>query len=404
LAKDVLRIARVNNPKMTRRKFIGLGTGAVAVAAAAAAGYFLLMPKEEEVTPPVTTTEQVTSPTSPTWVKPESIRYDGWGGTAQEIISRIGLKSFEQEYGIRVVEGSFGQTSEIMSKIKAAGGGEWDLLEVDNDTIYFGTVDELWQPLRLENIPNHEKLPEIFRTNGHGAFDPGYKEGVWHGIPGPMYGTTPMVINYNKITPEPDSWAALWDEKWKGRMCLENYWITRIRDTCVYLGQDYNNITDIEAVWKALRDQQELVFKYWDSGSEMETLLTNEEAWIGDLWGGRVLKLAQRGVPVKAILLPGTEVWTDAFVIPINAPHRYEAELLINWLLEPKINEAMALEYLYPPIVDVKYLSSEAIEQLKQLPDYVGTDYEKLGFASTGYYTDHREEWTEMWEKIKAGQ
>jgi len=371
---------------MTRRKFVTLAGGAVAVAAIAAGGYYYL-----------------NQPKGP--VKPESIRYDGWGGSAQEIISRVGFKSFEEEYGIKVVEGSFGQTSELMSKIKAAGGGEWDLIEGDNDTIYFGTVEELWQPLELANIPNHDKLPEIFRTNGFGAFDPGVKDGVYHGIPGPMYGTTPMVINTNMVSPEPDSIAALWDETWKGRMCLENYWITRMRYAAEYLGQDYNNISDVNAVWSALQEQQKLVFKYWDSGSEMEQMCTNEEAWIGDLWGGRVLKLAQRGIPVKAINpKEGTEVWTDALVVPINAPHKYEAELLINWLLEPKINEAMALEYLYPPIIDDKYLSDSVKEKLKELPDYVGSDYSKLGFASTGYYTDHKQEWTEKWEAVKAGQ
>lgn len=390
--KDVLRIARAQNPTMSRRKFVTLAGGVVAVAAIAGGAYYLYQPKG-----PGETTE--------TWVKPESIRYDGWGGTAQDIISRIGFKSFEEEYGIKVVEGSFGQTSEIMSKIKAAGGGEWDLIEVDNDTIYFGTVEELWQPLELANIPNHDKLPEIFRTNGFGAFDPGVKEGVYHGIPGPMYGTTPMVINTTKVSPEPDSIAAFWDPTWKGRMCLENYWITRMRYAAEYLGQDYNNLSDLDAIWSALREQQKLVFKYWDSGSEMEQMCTNEEAWIGDLWGGRILKLAQRGVPVKAIFpKEGTEVWTDALVVPINAPHKYEAELLLNWLLEPKINEAMALEYLYPPIVDDKYLSSDVKEKLKELPDYVGSDYSSLGFASTGYYTDHKQEWTEKWEAVKAGQ
>ena len=112
--------------------------------------------------------------------------------------SNIAFNGFEEENGIKIVDGSFGQTSEIMSKIKAANGGEWDLVEVDNDTIYFGTLENLWQPLRLENIPNHDKLPDIFKTNGHGAFDPGYKDGVFHGIPGPMYGTTPVVINTTK--------------------------------------------------------------------------------------------------------------------------------------------------------------------------------------------------------------
>ena len=136
----------------------------------------------------------------------------------------------------------------------------------------------------------------------------------------------------------------------------------------------------------------------------MEGLLTNEEAWVGDLWGGRVYKLAQRGVPVKAMHLPGTEVWTDALVVPINAPHRYEAELLLNWMLDPKINGEMALQYLYPPIVDDQYLSQDVKDQLKLLPDYVGSNYGSLGFASTGYYDGHKQEWTEKWEAIKAGQ
>ncbi|MGA2461899.1 MAG: extracellular solute-binding protein [Candidatus Bathyarchaeia archaeon] len=406
MGKDVLRIARANNPKMSRRKFIQLGTGAVVVAAVAAGGYYFFTqtPQGGQVTS-ATSASSATSATSTSssWVKPASIRFDGWGGSMQDSERKIAFNGFEQEYGIKIVDGAYGQTSEIMSKIKAANGGEWDLVEVDNDTIYFGTMENLWQPLRLENIPNHDKLPDIFKTNGHGAFDPGFKDGVFHGIPGPMYGTTPVVINTTKVTPDPTSWDCLWDQKWKGRMCLEDYWITRMRDAAVHLGQDYNNITDVDAIWKALSDQQKLVFKYWESGAEMETELTNGEAWIGDLWGGRVQKLAQRGVPVKTLLLPQTEVWTDAFVVPINAPHRYEAELLLNYMLDPKVNVALALEFLYPPIIDSQYIPADSLEQIKLMPDFVGNNYDKLGFANTGYYNDHKQAWTEKWTSIMSG-
>jgi spermidine/putrescine transport system substrate-binding protein len=417
MGKDVLRVARVQNPKMNRRKFVKLAGGAVGVAVLAAAGYAIFAPKGEmpntanstQTTAVGISTQASTTTTGPwgyegPWVKPVSMYYTGWGGTQQDVVSKIGLQSFSQEYEIKIEEGSFGQDPEIMGKIKAAGGGAWDLVEVDNDTIYSGAVDGLWQPLRLENIPNYKKLPEIFQTNGHGAFDPGYKDGIWHGLPGPMYGTTPMVINTDQVSSVPDSIATLWDGRWKGRMSLEDTWQTRIRAAAGYLGQDANNITDMDAIWKALRDQQKLVFRYWDSGADMEELLTNGEAWIGDLWGGRVLELASRGVHVKAVFpKEGVEAWTDAWVVPINAPHRYEAELLLNWLLEPKIDEAMAIGMAYPPVIDPQYLSADGIAKLKQLPDFVGSDYSKLGFYNDAVWDPHRKDWAETWQTVMAG-
>ena len=81
---------------------------------------------------------------------------------------------------------------------------------------------------------------------------------------------------------------------------------------------------------------------------------------------------------MKTLLLPQTEVWTDAFVVPINAPHRYEAELLLNYMLEPKVNVALALEFLYPPIIDSQYIPSDSLEQIKLMPDFVGDNYDNL--------------------------
>jgi spermidine/putrescine transport system substrate-binding protein len=404
--KDVIRIARATNPRMTRRRVLALGAGAVAVAIAAAGGYYYLPKGPEEITTEATTltTSQATTQMS-TWVKPESIRYDSWGGSAQEVRRKVVLDAFEKEYGIKVIDGSFGGSDEIMSKIQATGGGQWDLIEADNDSVYMGTVQGLWQPMRLENIPNHKLLPEIFATNGWGAIDPGWKDGVLHGIPGSNYGTTPMVINYKKISPEPDSWAAFWDQRWKGRIALMDNYVPRIRYAAYYLGQDPDNMTDIDAVWNALRESGKLVLKYWGSGTEMAQLLTNEEVWIGDFYAGRTKKAAENGVPVKAIWpKEGVETWSNAWVIPIKAPHRYEAELLIDFFLRPDIQVAEALQTYYPPVVDVKYLSQDQVSAVQQAcPDSVGSHYEKLKFTNLAYYTAHRQEWIEKWQTIMAG-
>jgi spermidine/putrescine transport system substrate-binding protein len=376
---NVIRVATAKNPKMSRRTFITTVAGTATAVAAIGSVYYYLT--------------QLGAPPAE-----RKVRYEGWGGTFQAGLRKASFDYFEKEYKITVVEGSFGAAEEILTKIKATGGGEWDVIEIDNESAYIAALEGLLEPINMKNVPNAEYLPDIFREPV-GA--PGLKEGIHYYLLGPIYGTTGLAYNYEKV-PDIRSISVLWDETLAGRITVQDYWLVRIQHAAIHLGQDPNNIDDINAVWDALREQKRLVKKYWTSGTDFEILYETREAWLGEAWGGRILKMAKEGrAPMKYVVPEeGSNTWSEALAIAKNAPHKENAELLINFMLDPEVQQRIAEETFYPPCVEPKYLKST--EKIELLPDYVGSDYKKLKFADMSYYTKFKDEWSMMWERIKA--
>src|SRR3546814_5985221 len=109
----------------------------------------------------------------------------------------------------------------------------------------------------------------------------------------------------DKISGEPDSYAALWDEQYKGRIAL---WDDKsaIYNTARLLGYDnVYSLSDeqLEAVKQKLIEQKPLLRKYWSTAGELVNLYASGEVWISNTWGGfQVAELQKQGIPVKEFL------------------------------------------------------------------------------------------------------
>jgi spermidine/putrescine transport system substrate-binding protein len=79
----------------------------------------------------------------------------------------------------------------------------------------------------------------------------------------------------------------------------------------LHTGQSPNNMTDLKAIWAALREQRGLMKKYWASGAELMSLLANEEIYATVAWSGRVAALQQEGHPIGYLSPTGTYSWME---------------------------------------------------------------------------------------------
>ena len=52
------------------------------------------------------------------------VRFDGWGGTVQEAIDKFAFQPYTAKTGIKVVQGTFGDENEIITKIKTSKPGD----------------------------------------------------------------------------------------------------------------------------------------------------------------------------------------------------------------------------------------------------------------------------------------
>lgn len=79
-----------------------------------------------------------------------------------------------------------------------------------------------------------------------------------------------------------------------------------------------------------------------------------------------------------------------------------EAEVLINFMLEPETSIAVAEGQNYPPSLDPSKV--EMTEKIEALPafDPSGT-LSNLTFADPEYWNSHETEWKRAWSRIERG-
>ncbi|MBL9035209.1 MAG: extracellular solute-binding protein, partial [Rhodospirillaceae bacterium] len=150
----------------------------------------------------------------------------------------------------------------------------------------------------------------------------------------------PLMYRTDKITEEPDSYAALWDERYKGRVSL---WDDKsaIFNTARLLG--YDNVYDLtdeqlEAVKAKLIEGKPQLRKYWTTAGELINLYASGEVWISNTWGGfQVAELQKQGIPVKEFLpKEKADGWVDNWMIVKGSPNADCAYAYINFTLSPR--------------------------------------------------------------------
>src|SRR5690348_17329281 len=56
------------------------------------------------------------------------VRFDGWGGVVQEAIDKYAFQPYMAKTGLKVVQGTFGDENEIITKIKTANPGDFQIV------------------------------------------------------------------------------------------------------------------------------------------------------------------------------------------------------------------------------------------------------------------------------------
>jgi len=326
------------------------------------------------------------------------VRFDGWGGVVQEAIDKNAFQPYTKKTGIKVVQGTFGDENEILTKIKTANPGDFQIVHSSGIEYYKRYVDAGWTTeINEANIPNL-KLVMPAMLDPFRKVTPKLSSAPYD------YGTTGIAYNTKVISPEEAKEKGaklLIDPKYKDKIGGYDDAITRIWYAALQTGQDTNNIKDMEAIWAKVRENRDLVKKYWSSGAELMDLLSKEEIVVTDAWSGRIAALQQQGQPIGYLDPPGSYAWLEDMLVLKGAPLP-ECEELINFMLEPATAIAVAEGQNYPPSLDPNKV--KLTEKISKLPafDPTGT-LKSLTFADANYWAAHNDEWNKQWNRISKG-
>lgn len=313
-----------------------------------------------------------------------------------EFINPDLLEKFEDETGIKVNMDLFETNEHMLAKLEA-GGTNYDLIFPSDYVIEEMIKKDLLQKIDFSNIPNYKYVNDRFKNL---EYDPNSEYSVPY-----FWGTLGILYNTDMVNEEVDSWDILWDEKYAGKILMLDSMRDTIGVALKKLGYSLNttNPDELEEAKNLLIQQRPLVNGYYVD--EIKDMMINGDAAIALNWSGAAMDIYWEGIDNIKYVVPkeGSNLWFDCMVIPKTCQHKKEAEMFINFILDP--------ENAYENSLYVGYVSpvTEAFERLmEEHPEVAEMDAynpseEVLDkcevFVDLG---DSRALYNEVWTEVKA--
>ena len=302
---------------------------------------------------------------------------------------------FEKETGIQVSYDEF-ETNEIMYPVIEAGAISYDLVCPSDYMIQKMIENDLISEINFDNIPNYSNIDEAQLASAK-EFDPENKYSVPY-----CWGTVGILYNTTMVDEVPDSWAVLWDERYKDSILMQDSVRDAFGVTLKYLGYSLNSTdeTQLNEAKDLLINQRPLLQGY--GVDQVRDKMIGGEAALGVIYSGEVL-YCQSTNEELAYVIPkeGSNVWLDCWVIPKNAQNKENAEAFINFLCRPEI-AVMNFEYITyatpnkaaKALLDAQYQENPAI-----FPDA-----DILSKCETFHYLGEEAEelYNNLWKEVRS--
>jgi putative spermidine/putrescine transport system substrate-binding protein len=258
---------------------------------------------------------------------------------------------FTKKSGYNVNLVAIGNAPSAILNVLIAGGGTntYDIINIVGGMQKPLVDNNLVQPIDLSKLPNWNKDKNIGEFLGKGM--PGFK---FIGYNDTVYGV-PTVLQGDSFAYLPEktgklnSYAALFDPKWKGYVALEDNYTTAGQKTALYLkhanlaqisNPDDMTPEEFKTVVDFLIDQKKKgQFRViWSSFEQAVDLIVNKEVYVIDCWEPMVFVAKSKGVDaVYADPTEGYLLWAMAAYVT-NNPNRSAEQTaaayeLLNFML-----------------------------------------------------------------------
>lgn len=303
------------------------------------------------------------------------------------------IRKFEARTGVKVNLDVYDSAEALLSKMLTGNQG-YDVICPPTYTlaplIRAGVLAEL----------DHDRLTHL------GGTAPEFLGQSWdrenrYSIPY-LWGVTGIASDSRRV-PSVESWNALLDPGWKGKILMLDDAREAIAFGALLLGLDPNtrDPESLARIRRILVEQKPLVRAY-DSASFDDAVLSGEVT-LAQSWSGQIAKIMKEA-PWVHFTIPreGAMVFVDNLAIPKNAPHADLALEFLDFVMEPDIAAEICLTTGYStPSRAGRALLPQAVQnnramfpseaQMKQL-----RPFEDLGEAAALH--------DRLWTEVKSGR
>jgi spermidine/putrescine transport system permease protein len=251
------------------------------------------------------------------------------------------LDGFKQKYGITVKMTMYSSNEEMISKLEAGGLSEYDVTVPSSYTIKSMIAQNLIEPFDKGSLPNIKNIDSSILKRD---FDPTNEYTVPY-----MMSPCVLVVNEKKITKPINSFNDLLDPSLNDQMVVVDDERPIIGVALAALGYSCNDtnqthLTQAQTWLGKLKPN----IKVFDSDSPKTSLISGD-CTIGYIYNGEA-SLAIKANPDLKV------VWTkeglsgliiDNLALVKGTQHKKEAEMFINYILDPSVSAEITAAYPY---------------------------------------------------------
>ncbi len=265
----------------------------------------------------------------------ETLRLLTWGGYAPENV----IDKFTKETGIKV-EVTLSNNEEMIAKLRATGGGGFDLAQPSQDRVAGAQAEyDIYKPMDLGKLDASQFITSMLEaTKGQTTLD-----GAVYGVPH-VWGTSGLIVDTSKAGSVKD-YLDLCDPQYEGKVSYRLKRPTLI-GFAFSMGLDpfaaYSDTAAYEDIMKQVEAKlvecKSNVKTYWSGGDEVMNLLRSGEIVAAMAWdtGGWKLNADNPNITFVAPKA-GALGWIDAFVLPKKGKADDAAYKWINFVMQPEV-------------------------------------------------------------------
>lgn len=245
------------------------------------------------------------------------------------------LSQFMEKTGIQVNLSTFASNEEMLLKLQANGGSEYDIIVASDYVVSAAAKQGLLMELDKDKLTNWSNLNPAYLSQ---YFDPDNRYSVPYTVGSPM-----IVYDPDQVEGEITSFADLWDPQFEDALWLIDDARVMTGEVLKSLGYSYNTTDEAELAQAAAKLAElkpnirvldyDMSYNYLTSGEVKAAYLFTPFV---------VLSMMENPNLVAVYPSEGIGFGIDNIVVPVNAPHPDNAHQFINFYLEPETAKAVA--------------------------------------------------------------
>ena len=275
-----------------------------------------------------------------------------------EYMSQDVLDKFEDEYGIKVVESTFESNDEMLAKLMAGGGSEYDIAVPSNFYIESMKANDLLEPLDKDVITNYNNIDATYRTM---ECDPNGEYCV------PYMGTSCVWIANTKMLSEYGieihKMEDIKNDKLKNNILIvdDPQAISGVGLIGCDLDPTSQNLDDIEKAKEYMKELNPYIKAYAASTDTRDSMAKSEVA-LAYMYSGEALQAMKENPDLEVVMdEEQCSLSMDTMVLLKGSKHKEEAELFLNFILRPDISAELTnmFQFVCANEASVEYLEDD---------------------------------------------